>query len=141
MWQKSQYKMVLHLIFVSAQPTYNIYFRIHLNQTLLGSFHKFVVKFYIHGSISVLQSWCLAYWWVSNCFFHKLSYFKKSGTTFFVVIFYVICRTGGSNLSAGLHKTGIRGIQPQLNSMSTQHQLKLLSLVLLSSSLLLNFTI
>ena len=58
----------------------------HLNQILLCSFHKFIDKFNVHGSIGVLQSWYLAYWWASNCFFHKLSY-EKSGPYFFVVIF------------------------------------------------------
>ena len=27
--------------------------------------------------MGVLQSWYLAYWWVSNCFFHELSYVKS----------------------------------------------------------------
>ena len=26
--------------------------------------------------MGVLQTWYLAYWWVSNCFFHELSYVK-----------------------------------------------------------------
>ena len=32
--------------------------------------------------MGVLQTRYLAYWWVSNWFFHELSYVKKSGPTF-----------------------------------------------------------
>ena len=35
-----------------------------------------MVKLYVYGSMCVLQSWYLAYWWVSTCLFHELSYVK-----------------------------------------------------------------
>ena len=48
---------------------------------------------------------------MSNCFFHELSDVKKSGPTFFVVIFYVICLTV-NNLSGFLDTTDTPFMQP-----------------------------
>ena len=75
--------------------------------------NKLIVKFYVHGSLGVLQSWYLAYWWVSNCFFHELSYVKSLdfGPTFFVVIFNVICLTI-NNLSGILDTTDTSFVHP-----------------------------
>ena len=75
--------------------------------------NKLIVKFYVHGSLGVLQSWYLAYWWVSNCFFHELSYVKSLdfGPTFFVVIFNVICLTI-NNLSGILDTTDTNFLHP-----------------------------
>ena len=77
--------------------------------------NKLIVKFYVHGSLGVLQSWYLAYWWVSNCFFHELSYVKSLdfGPTFFVVIFNVICLTI-NNLSGILDTTDTSFVHPWL---------------------------
>ena len=79
--------------------------------------NKLIVKFYVHGSLGVLQSWYLAYWWVSNCFFHELSYVKSLdfGPTFFVVIFNVICLTI-NNLSGILDTTDTSFVHPCLHT-------------------------
>ena len=80
--------------------------------------NKLIVKFYVHGSLGVLQSWYLAYWWVSNCFFHELSYVKSLdfGPTFFVVIFNVICLTI-NNLSGILDTTDTSFVHPCLTDI------------------------
>ena len=79
--------------------------------------NKLIVKFYVHGSLGVLQSWYLAYWWVSNCFFHELSYVKSLdfGPTFFVVIFNVICLTI-NNLSGILDTTDTSFVHPCISA-------------------------
>ena len=58
-----------------------------------------IVKFYVHGSMGVLQSWYLAYRLVSHCFFHELSYnldapFLSLFSMSFVVPAAVICLQG-----------------------------------------------
>ena len=37
--------------------------------------------------------WYLTHWWVSNCFFHVMSYVKKSEPTFFVIVLFVLPST------------------------------------------------
>ena len=99
--------------------------------------NKLIVKFYVHGSLGVLQSWYLAYWWVSNCFFHELSYVKSLdfGPTFFVVIFNVICLTI-NNLSGILDTTDTSFVHPWGEVTSTpppeNRRVKIVSIVISS---------
>ena len=60
--------------------------------------------------MGVLQALYLAYWCLSNCFFHKLSY-EKSRPYFVVVIFFVFCLTV-NHLSGILDTTDTSFMQP-----------------------------